>query len=62
VRVFLGRADGAAALQVGLVVPDHVLAEHCLWRRQISQLSECLSVTVSPTLRDLEQPRWFVMR
>lgn len=38
------------------------LLRNPLWRRQILQLSECISVTMSPALRDLGRPRWFVMR
>ena len=44
--VLVVRASAAATSKVSLVMADDILVEHRLWRRQILQLSECLSLAV----------------
>jgi len=40
--VLVSRTALTAAVEESLVVADDVLIEHGLWRRQVSELSECL--------------------
>ena len=40
--VFSDRAEPSPPFDERLVSGDEVLGEHCLWRRRIFQLSECL--------------------
>ena len=44
--VFLGGAQRAPAGDEGAVAVDHLVGVDGLWRRQILQLSECLSLAV----------------
>jgi hypothetical protein len=45
--VLLDRSELAAVVEEGDIVADDVLVEDDLWRRQISQLSECLGLVVN---------------